>query len=295
MKVPRLWLLSACALAALLPARAPASDLSQVVAKGNHLLVLNRLGLTPEQLAALAPLSEELAGAVRVWQANRQTVLDDASDGLVEVRATLLRGAPLSPELRKSVDDVNVELKVEDDTLYNTAVSVLKKVKDQFYPQQNAYIDWTPPRATAGAAAPGETLQQRAQREREQRAMVALAGQFLDRARYMSAIILGTDVLVQDFLRPLMDPTAPQYPQARQYLLRLVEQVRLLPEPQYQQVRNRYALDLVQVLGFASAAPQTPQPEAKPYTWGDMYDIFSDPGTPSLLRAMKQARQEAPK
>ncbi len=295
MKVPRLCLLSVCALAALLPARAPASDLSQVVAKGNHLLVLNRLGLTPEELGTLAPLSEELAGAVRVWQTNRETVLADASDGLTPVRASLLKGTALSPELQKSVDDVNVELKVEDDTLYNTAVSVLKKVKDALFPQQNAYIDWTPPRATTGTAAPGETLQQRAQREREQRAMTALAGQFLDRVRYMSAIIYGTDVVVQDFLRPLMDPTSPRYPQARQYLLRLVEQVRLLPEQQYQQVRDRYASDLVQVLGFGSPEPQ-PQPrEAKPYTWGDMYDIFSDPGTPSLLRAMKQARQEVPK
>jgi len=288
MKNARLRVVAMCLAAGLLTGFAPASELSQLVAKGNHLITLNRLGVTAPQCDALAPLAEELSSAVRVWQANRQAALGDARTDLQAERDVLVGGEQLTPALQKAIGDLEGELKIEDDTLYNTAVSVLGKVRDQLLPQQNAYIDWTPPRGEG--AAPKETLQQKAQRERDRRAMIALAGQFLTRVRYISPILLGAENLVDDFLRPLIDPRSPEYPQARQFMLEMVKEVRLLPEAQWEGLRDDYAVHMIQGLGFEQPPPDTGEErQPKPYTWEDMYGIFSDAGTPALLRAMKQA------
>ncbi len=289
MKRPRIGTAAACLLLGLLAALASASELGQLVAKGNHLITLNRLGLTGPQLDALAPLADELSGALRVWQANRQAALGDARTDLQAARDVLVDGEKLTPALSKAIDDVDGELRIEDDTLYNTAVSVLAEVKDQLLPQQNAYIDWQPPRGEG--TAPRETLQQKAQRERERRALIVLAAQFLTRVRFISPILLGTENLVDDFLRPLIDPRSPEYPQVRQFMLRMVAEVRVMPEAQWEVLRDQYAVRMVQGLGLDQPLPEADQArERKPYSWEDIYDILSDAGTPALLRAMRQAR-----
>jgi hypothetical protein len=289
MRNARIRTVAMCLAVGLLTGLASAGELSQLVAKGNHLITLNRLGVTAPQCDALAPLAEELSSAVRVWQANRQAALADARTDLQASRDLLVDGEKLTPALQKAIGNLEGELKIEDDTLYNTAVTVLGKVKDQLLPQQNAYVDWTPPRGEG--TAPKETLQQKAQRERDRRAMIALAAQFLDRVRYQSVILLGTENVVQDFLRPLIDPRSPEYPQAREFMLEMVKEVRLLPEAQWEGLRDQYAARLIQGLGFEQPRPDRGEErQQKPYTWEDMYDIFSDAGTPALLRAMKQAR-----
>jgi hypothetical protein len=288
MRSARVQVTATCLAMGLLASLASGSELSQLIAKANHVITLNRLGLTPTQLGALAPVAEEFSGTVKVWQANRQAALANARTDLQAARDMLLDGETLTPALQKAIADVEAELTIEDDTLYNTAVTVLGKVKDQLLPQQNAYIDWTPPRGEAAAAR--ETLQQRAQRERDRRAMIALAAQFLTRIRYYPPFILGVENVVDDFLRPLIDPRSPDYPPARQFMLEMVREVRVMPEAQWEVMRDEYAVRMVRALGFEQPPPADEALQQKPYTWQDMYDIFSDPGTPALLRAVKQAR-----
>jgi len=68
--------------------------------------------------------------------------------------------------------------------------------------------------------------------------------------------------------------------------------VRLMPEPEWEQRREEMAVVLVRHLGLLEAPEAAAEP--KPYTWQDMYAVFSDLGAPDLLRAMKKARATVP-
>jgi hypothetical protein len=272
---------------ALCAANAPATQLSQTISKANHLIVLNRLGITREQIDALLPLAEQLTAAKAAWQSDRQELLAQNQALLSRARATMMGGRSVSKETQDALDALEEGLKENDDKLYEAAVTVLDQVRQQLFPSQNAYIDWTPPKGQDKSSR--ETFLQEAQRDREYRAMVLFAEQFLTRVRYypLEQYMLHTQKVVDDFLRPLIPIASPAYPQARQFMFKLVEEVRLLPEARWQMESRQYATALVDGLGLYE--PPGEAVEERPYTWQSMYDIFIDPGTPDTFREIKQA------
>jgi hypothetical protein len=286
-----LTLSAALIVAALAVAPVPASQLSQVISKGNHLITLNRLRVTVDQVGRLLPLSAQLTTATKTWQSKRQDLLLQNRDQLAQARQAMIDDRPVSKNVEEALVALEESLQQNDDELYEAAVDVLADVRDELLPQQNAYIDWTPPRATATTTR--ETFVQRAARDREQRAMLLFAEQFLTRVRYypLEQYILEAQRLVDDFLRPLVPVASPAYPQAQQFMFRLVEQVRLMGEPQWQAESLNYAAVLVQELGLDQ--PPDESVEERPYTWQDMYEIFSDPGTPGLFREIQEAASGA--
>lgn len=269
---------------------APASQLSQTISKVNHLMVLNRLGITREQIDELTSLAERLTAATNTWKSDRQDLLAANEAMLSRARATMVNSRALSEDTQAALEDLEENLKANDDKLYGTAVEVLDKVRQELFPGQNAYIDWTPPRGTGKSSR--DAFLQQAQRDREYRAMVLFAEQFLTRVRYypLEQYILQAQKVVDDFLRPLIPPASPAYPEARQFMFRLVEQIRLLPEPRWQAESRIFATTLVDQLGLYEAPAEAT--EERPYTWQDMYDIFADPGTPDTLRDIKAALGE---
>lgn len=267
--------------------RAPATELSQTLSKINHLMVLNRLAITRDQLDQLLPLAEQLTADVNTWKSDRQDLLAENQGTLSQARRTMVSGRALSDETESALDDLEKALQENDDKLYAAGVAVLDKVRQQLFPTQNAYIDWTPPRGKDTGAR--EAFLQQVQREREYRAMILFAEQFLTRVRYypLEQYILEAQRVVDDFLRPLIPLDSPAYPQAQRFMFGLVNEVRLLPEPQWLAQSRNYATTLVDGLGLYERPEQSV--EERPYTWQDMYDIFADPGTPAALRDIKAA------
>jgi len=266
-----------------------ASELSQVINKGNHIIALNRLGVTVEQINRLAPLSEDLVAAVKQRQAGRATLLEDGQEVLAEARRKLLAGEPLSADLVASLAEFEEGLSDNDAELYEASVDILKDVQEVLYAQQNAYIDWTPPRGENRTSR--ETMIQQAQRERDHRAMVMMGERFLHSIRYypLEQYILEAQRLVDDFLRPIIPPNSPDYRPAQQYMFKLVEQVRLMEEPQWIDQGQAVAEQMIGDLGLQQ--PQTEAVRDQPYNWQDMYDIFSDLAAPEMLRSMKLLRR----
>ncbi len=272
---------------ALSATNAPATQLSQTIAKANHLMVLNHLGITREQVDQLLPLTERLTAATSTWKLGRQELLTQNQAMLSQARSTMVNGRSLSEETQAALEELEEALKENDDELYEAAVEVLDKVRQELFPSQNAYIDWTPPRGRDRGSR--EAFLQQVQREREYRAMILFAEQFLTRVRYypLEQYILEAQRVMDDFLRPLIPMTSPAYPEAQQFMFKLVEQVRLLPEPQWQVQSRQYATTLVDGLGLYEPPEQTVG--ERPYTWQDMYDIFADLGTPDMLRKIRDA------
>jgi hypothetical protein len=272
---------------ALGAASAPATELSQTISKVNHLMVLNRLSITRDQLDQLLPLAEHMTTAVNAWKSDRQKLLADNQGMLSQARRTMVTGRALSDETETALDDLEKALEENDDKLYAAGVEVLDKVREQLFPNQNAFIDWTPPRGKEKGSR--DAFLQQVQRQREYRAMVLFAEQFLTRVRYypLEQYILQAQRVVDDFLRPLIPPDSPAYPQAQQFMFRLAQEVRLLPEAQWLAQSRNYATTLVDGLGLYEPPKQST--EKRPYTWQDMYDIFADPGTPDTLRDIKAA------
>jgi len=270
MRTAHVIVAAAVLLLGLAPARARASQLSQIISKGNHLIALNRLGITVEQVDELLPLAEQLTAATKTWQSGRQDLLAEHQGPLSRAREQMIGGRAVSAETQKALNELEEALQENDDERYEAAVK-----------------DWTPPKATAKTSR--ETFVQEAEREREYRAMILFAEQFLTRVRYypLEQYMLMAQKVVDDFLRPLIPLASPAYPQARQFMFRLVEEVRLMDEPQWQMERRRYAVTLVEELNLYEAPEEVV--EERPYIWQDMYMIFSDPGTPDMLREIKAA------
>jgi hypothetical protein len=272
----------------LLAGSAWGSELSQVIQKGNHLIALNQLALTTDQIRAITPLSAQLVQAVQARNAERQALLTKAAPNLAAARKALVVGTLLPADVKTAVDELEKSLKANDDDLETSAVKIMGEIEKEFFPQQSRYVDWTPPGQSAKAAA--QTLLEKAQQERETVALVLATEQQLERIRTypLERYVLEAQKVVDDFLRPLIDPDSPDYPAAQRFMFRLVEEVRVLPEPQWQQRRQEYAERLIEGLGLAQPPGQPTQP--KPYNWYDMYTIFSDLGAPDLLKGMLKAR-----
>jgi hypothetical protein len=265
-----------------------ASDLSEVVQKGNHLIVLNELGVAPDQIDKIAPLCDRLVQAVQARNAERQNLLAAAAPTLAASRKALIAGVPLTAPAMTALDGLEKSLKAADDKLEVTAVDILEDIEKEFLPQQNRYIDWTPPRQTSKAFA--KTREEQAQLERDQTALILATVQQLERIRTypLERYVMEAQKVVDDFLRPLVDPLSSDYPAAQDFMFKLVEQVRLMPEPEWQQRRERMAELLVGELGLLAPLDQAARP--KPYNWETIYAIFSDLGAPDLLKAMRRAR-----
>ena len=273
---------------ALLLGPTGASDLSEVVQKGNHLIALNELGVTAKQIDKISPLCDQLVQAVQARNAERQKLLAEAAPTLTASRKAFLAGVPLPATAKTALDDLEKSLGAADDKLEQTAVDILKDIEKEFLPQQSRYIDWTPPRQTSKDSA--KTQEEQAQREREQTALILATVQQLERIRTypLERYVMEAQKVVDDYLRPLIDPLSPDYPAAQQFMFKLVEQVRLMPEPEWQQRRERMAELLVRELGLLDQPDEAAAP--KPYNWETIYAIFSDLGAPDLLKAMRRAR-----
>ncbi|MBM3499658.1 MAG: hypothetical protein FJX74_13440 [Armatimonadetes bacterium] len=280
-----------CLAAVVVGASAPGSELSQAVQKANHLIVLNELGVTTDQIGKLAPLSDRLVQAVQARNSERQRLLTEAGPTLEAARKALVEGAALPQVTETALAKLEGALKANDDTLEDTAVTVMADIEKEFFPQQNRYVDWTPPRRPVRPSA--QTLAQRAQRERQQAALILSTVGQLERIRTypLERYVLEAQKVVDDFLRPLIDPRSEDYPAARQFMFKVVEQVRLMPEEEWQERREEMAELLVGELGLLDEPEAAAQP--KPYNWQAMYAIFSDLGAPELLRDMKRARATA--
>jgi len=267
---------------------ASATQLSQVTTKANHIIALNRLELTTEQIAAIVPGATLLVANVKARQAARDELLAGAANDLATARWRLMGGDPLEADLQARLDKLEAALQTTDDDLYEAAVEIMEDIEDEFTNRQSAFIDWTPPRGEATNSR--EPMLQRAQRQRDHAAMVMMGERFLHSIRYfpLEQYILQAQKLVDDFLRPLIDPRSADYRSAQQYMFKLVEEVRLLGEPDWQDQGAAYAEQMIMDLGLEQ--PLIQDDAEKPYDWNDMYVIFSDLAAPELLTSMRAAR-----
>ncbi|MGQ9730669.1 MAG: hypothetical protein ACUVX8_05280 [Candidatus Zipacnadales bacterium] len=274
----------------LVSAAAWPSDLSQAIQKGNHIMLLNELGLTNEQLMAISPYCEQLVAAVKTRDAERKKLITESREVLAAARKAMLEGRAPTRATQEALEALEAALKANEDTLYRAAVEALAKIQDEFYQQQNAYIDWTPPHG--GQKVTRQMLLERAQREREQAALVLTTEQQLERLRTFpleERYVYEANRIVDDFLRPLIDPQSPQYVEARNFMFEVVEQARFMQEEEWQMRRTEFAELVLRELGLLEPPKSSEKP--KPYSWQDMYVLFSDFGTPDLLRDMVKARQ----
>jgi hypothetical protein len=271
-----------------------ASELSQVTQKANHLIALNRLGLTADQLARILPTSRRLADGVQARQAERQRLLQTARPSLLAARKALAAGTPLPQETQLVMDKLEADLQAADETEYEAAVKLLAEVSKAFYPQQDAYVDWTPPRVSRSSSR--KAMQEQARAERTNRALILAAERQMSSMRMSDfdsmeqrLYIARANRIADDFLRPLIDPDSPQYEAAHAYMVDVLKQVRLMTRDEWADRNYELAEQLVTELGLLDTGQATS--ERKAYTWQDMYAIFADAGAPDMLEAMVKARK----
>jgi len=106
------WFLSACASAALLVAFVPAvsaqeaaaPDAAQLLADISFLENIARLGLTADQVKALAPQATAVQEAFARDSTRRKTAMDAMAPALEKRRSLLLKGMDTPPEVQTELD-----------------------------------------------------------------------------------------------------------------------------------------------------------------------------------------------
>jgi hypothetical protein len=216
---------------------------------------------------AVAAFSEELA-AQRERLLSGRPPDEDETDATAEPDVAQAAQEAASAKGQQTLDELNEKL------------SDFRKL---LTPRQSAQIDWRNP-----SAGPEAAQAQRRQEARE-RAMLFWAQQTLTRVRYfpLERYILEKEVLIDDFLRPIVRPFTPQYARARALMERLVEQVRLASEADWPARRSSFARTLVEGLNLAPPA----QEEDRGDTRAELLAFFTAEGTADLIRKMAAATE----
>ncbi len=257
--------------------------LPQAIAGLRLLELLNRLQVTPRQLAALVPVVQQ----IKVLAEPLRHPLGSQGEGLiadmVQARDLLLATGQLSPEwaqFEAAVEEGQQEARLR------IAVQ-LEQVAGIMSPAQNDLIDWRPP---ADVLAADIDRLGRAQRRllAEMRHTVSV----LERLRFRQMQLYQRTRIVE--LNQLLErygisEHSPRYREYRSFGIDILNRMRMTQREDWQRQKVLLALEFLRGVGAVEELAGRPT-TAKPVTWEDMYAAFTDPQAGQIVQQMLAAR-----
>ena len=259
-----------------------AEDWDEAMQQSKGLQMMHRLGLTREQLEPAVPIVKSMRAIYLQGVEADQQALAALAEDLEAQRERLLGGAAAADtETNTAQKAKEAQAARRQETLddLNDKLSDFRKL---LTPRQGAQIDWR------NLSAGPENAREEQRRAMRNQALFRWSQATLERIRYfpLERYILEKEVLIDDFLRPLVRPFTPEYTRARAFMQQLVEQVRLTSEAQWPARRTYYANALME--GLNLTVPGKEAPETK-YTRADLLAFLTAAETAELLSEMADA------
>jgi hypothetical protein len=161
----------------------------------------------------------------------------------------------------------------------------VRQMRRALAPEQVRMVDWTPPPEAATQGRDQTLLEEL----RQMNAELGEAERLIERIRYLIASDYITSRIgrIDEYLRQYVRPNTPEFEDARNFMLGLMDEVRRVPEEGWPMQASFYAGRVLQYLGVLD--PPQRQTNAA-YDWWDAYNLLTDPQTPAMLQQMLAVR-----
>jgi len=236
---------------------AAADELEEAMHCADCLSFFRSLEVETSQLQRMIPPLQRIQQYITQGHAARDAKLAQLSADYSRARALLIAGQQLPDDLRAKLEGAKQEMDLADLKMKQSISQQMSALSKIFSPVQNQRLDWTPP----AELQPAETARQRAQRRREQLALISDAGRLQNRLRYMNAFDYSSYrvTIISEYLDRYFERNTAQFEQAHAIVMELIGEVRLVDEAAWPQQANLYAERQVIMLGLM---PEEAQPGA---------------------------------
>lgn len=234
----------------------------------------------------------DLLVAVR---AARQAVTEYENENQKAAEMTASALKPHLPALKQSFTvDENVKAALASFTesaaqrrakLLAAVARQINAVRRMLTPEQQRLVNWTRP-AEVRIAAPEEELLEEL---RDMLADIQEIRRVLERIRYLipGDYITRRVGLLREFLQDYYLPDTPEFNEALNWMIRLTDEMRRVPERDWPEEATLYVGRVWQYLrGGAPQLQEEQQEPAAPYNWWNVFNLLTDPQTPVLLQQL---------
>lgn len=249
-----------------------------------NLVLVADLNPTNRQLLDIMTVSRGARQLVTAYeQANRQSMAR-LQPMLEQAERGLAGGEEPGGDVAVTLEEAQADREERYQQLLRSVGKQVDLVRRALGPEQARLVNWTAP-AEASAD--------------DQEAVVGelrLLASNLDQARQMISTIrylivsdysITRIARVEEYLKMHERPGTPQFAADREWMLRHLEQARMVEEADWPQQAPVFAAQVLQRLGLLEARPAG-QAQTN-YNWWDVYYLLTDVQTPEMLQAMLAA------
>ncbi|MGC9320026.1 MAG: hypothetical protein ACP5KN_18485 [Armatimonadota bacterium] len=279
----RLMLL-AIAASAVWPAAG--DELADAMARADALNFFNSIGLEVTQAQRMVAPVERIRDLVQQHQQTSSQRLQAMTATLQRARALLLAGEKLPDEIRTAIADYQTQQDQARLTLMRAVDQEMGLIEDILAPRQNALLDWTPPESVR----PRQSTEQILEQQQIAMGRIQRAAQMLDNVKHLDAFnfVTGRTQIVNDFLAMHFRQGTPRWERAYGIVIEATDQVRMLPEEEWQANAMDIAADLIEQLGLMPSFEERRRPGT--ISWNALYQLFTNPVTLEVLKELPDAR-----
>ncbi|MGI5816855.1 MAG: hypothetical protein ACOX9R_02025 [Armatimonadota bacterium] len=268
----------------VLTAPAVADEMQDAMDYADALYLFRQLDVQPAQARQMIAPLQRIERLVEGYNSERSQALERLRPTLQEARRQLTEGEEPSTESAEALATFRQDREAAQRELYRRVASEMRGIAEILTPEQNRYLDWTPP----ASIRPDECIQERLRMQQIGMGRIQEAGRMLDVVKHLHAFnfVTGRGPIINDYLSLYFRPDAAEFEEAFRIVIQYTDEVRMMPERQWQAQSLEVAADLVAELGLMP----TLDPGQRPGTvaWGSLFGLVTNPQTLEVVRKMAQ-------
>lgn len=251
-----------------------------------NLVLVADLGLTNRQLLDVLTASRAARQAVAARETTREQLAQQSQALLARQAQALAAGQPVPDDITAGLADIADTQDEAYEKMLTAVGAQVRQVRRTLAPEQARIVDWTAPAEASATEDDAQVLEEL----RVLGANLSEALRMLERIRYLIVTDYATTRInrLEEYLRQHMRPGTPQFIETREWLLGLLEEVRMVKEDEWPQQAPLYASQVLQRVGLLQ--PRDRANGRANYNWWDVYYLLADPQSPQMLQAMLEAR-----
>lgn len=277
------WIAVALALA-MLAVPAAADELQDAMDRADALNLFRQLNVQPGQARQMVAPLERIRDLVASHESEREAALDRLESTLEEARERLVEGEALSNETIAALQRHEEQSEAAELALRRAVDSEMQAIAGVLDRTQNQFLSWTAP----ASIRPEAHVEERLRMQQVAMGRVQEAVRMLEAVKYLHAFnfVTGRMPLVNDYLVRYFQPDAQQFQQAFQIVIAYTDEVRLLPQQQWQVQAVEIAAAMVEDLGLMPT--MDPGQRLGTVSWEALFGLVTNPQTVDVVRDLAQ-------
>ena len=259
-----------------------ADEMQDAMDRADILNFALQLGIEGGQAQAMIAPLERIERLVREYRENEEELLDGLQPTLRAARQALVEGRELDDEAFEALEDFQAARHAAVRDLRRLVDAEMQVIAGTLHPTQNAMLDWTAPEVVR----PYEGLERRLENQRIAMGRMQEVAEMLNRVKYLDAFnfVTGRITIVNDYLSRYFVPNTEQFQQATMIVLEYTDEVRMLPDDEWQMDAMDISAMMLEDIGLMPATD--PTRFAGTISWDVLYRIVINPQTLEVVREL---------